>query len=204
MQFKDITLADVSIETKVETLGIALDQKLDNLEVSVSAVSKAIGPEGPKGEKGDTGAKGDKGEPGPVGKNGLNGKDGADGKDGIDGKDGVSIVDVNIAADNSLVVTLSNGNEIDAGVIDLLTGQQGNVYNTVMRTNEVPVYAVRYDQVSATVSYRGEANPGLEESALVWRIQKLVVSNDDVIVTWANGNTAFANAWTDRLSLTYS
>ena len=70
-----------------------------------------------KGEKGD---KGDKGDTGPAGKDGIvgrDGKDGANGKDGVDGKDGVSVIDAYIDFDGSLVIKLSDGNEIDAGKV---------------------------------------------------------------------------------------
>jgi len=126
MNFKDITLADVSVETKVETLGVALDSKVTELEQSVSSVTKQIGPVGPKGEQGDRGPAGIDGKDGRDGLNGSDGKDGKDGVDGDDGKDGVSVIDANIAADNSLVLTLSDGSEIDAGVID--TGLGGTSY----------------------------------------------------------------------------
>jgi hypothetical protein len=55
-----------------------------------------VGPMGPEGPKGDQGIKGDQGEQGP---------------------EGVSVVNVNIAADNHLMVELSNGNVLDAGVL---------------------------------------------------------------------------------------
>lgn len=199
MKFTDITLADISLETKVETLGIALDKALSEVSSQVSTVSTTPGPQGPKGEKGEQGPQG------LPGRNGIDGKDGKDGISGKDGEDGVSIVDVTVAADNSLVVKLSNGKEIDAGSLELLAGSgKGNVYHTSMRTNEVPVYAVRYDEISENLAYRGEAISGNTESALVWRIQKIEIVDNDVTITWANGATSFINAWTDRLSLIYS
>lgn len=88
------------------------------------------GPRGPAGRDGRDGVsikgeKGDKGDPGVHGK-GIKGDQGPPGKDGvgIPGKDGISIVDTWIAADNHLVVKLSDGKEIDAGVIGSSTAQQ--------------------------------------------------------------------------------
>ena len=66
------------------------------------------GLQGPKGEKGDTGLSG---------RDGLNGKDGKDGTDGVDGLDGNGVVDARIDFDGSLIITLSNGNEINAGEV---------------------------------------------------------------------------------------
>ena len=55
------------------------------------------------------------------------GKDGAPGKagkDGATGKAGVSVVDSEIAADGHLVFTLSNGEILDAGDMDVMGNQQ--------------------------------------------------------------------------------
>lgn len=117
MKLTDITLADVSVETKVETLGVVLDKKLSEIDAQVSTVTKLVGPQGPKGEKGDKGAVGLQGIAGKDGKDGLNGKNGKDGKDGDDGKAGVSVVGASVALDGSLVLDLSNGGQIDAGEV---------------------------------------------------------------------------------------
>ena len=114
MKFTDLTLADVSIEAKVETLGIALDRELDKLAVEVSKVESVVGPAGKDGKDGKNGVDG---KDGVSGRDGKDGKDGVDGKDGEDGDDGVSVVDAKIDLDSSLVLTLSNGNEIDCGQI---------------------------------------------------------------------------------------
>lgn len=115
MNFKDITLADVSTETKVETLGVVLDNKFNELSLHVNEVNKQIGPKGDKGEKGDKGDKGDQGIPGVAGKDGRDGVDGKDGKDGIDGEDGKEapkIINAEIAVDDTLLLTLSDGTEV--------------------------------------------------------------------------------------------
>jgi len=70
-----------------------------------------------QGIQGPTGKAGKDGKNGQDGRDGINGKDGTDGKDGVDGKDGISVVDAKIDFDGSLVVYLSNGNEIDCGQI---------------------------------------------------------------------------------------
>jgi hypothetical protein len=117
MKFTDLTLADVSTDTKVETLGVVLDQTFSQIEDKVSNITKLQGPQGVKGDKGDKGATGPQGIAGKDGKEGKDGKAGAAGKDGVDGDDGVSVVDAKIDFDSSLVLTLSNGNEIDCGQI---------------------------------------------------------------------------------------
>jgi hypothetical protein len=70
-----------------------------------------------QGVQGPTGKAGKDGVNGKDGLNGVSGKDGKDGVNGVDGKDGVSVVDAKIDFDGSLVVYLSDGNEIDCGQI---------------------------------------------------------------------------------------
>jgi hypothetical protein len=71
------------------------------------------------------------GQHGPAGKDGSKGDPGVD---GIDGLDGVSVTDTWIAADNHLVVKLSNGKEIDAGLLDTQSG--GNIISTQVSSVE--------------------------------------------------------------------
>jgi hypothetical protein len=74
------------------------------------------------------GAPGKDGLPGKDGRNGKDGRDGRDGigsvgpigpagRDGIDGVDGISVTNAKIDFDGSLVISLSNGREINAGEV---------------------------------------------------------------------------------------
>lgn len=74
---------------------------------------------GPKGDKGD---KGDVGPVGPAGPVGPQGKSGKDGKSGSNGSDGVSVVGAEIAADEHLVLKLSNDAILDAGKLPKAKG----------------------------------------------------------------------------------
>lgn len=146
---------------------------------------------------------------GIAGKNGRDGKDGKDGKngkDGDDGIDGISVVDASIDIDNAVVFKLSNGKEIDAGTIyvekSVKEVLRSKVSTSVMQE---PVYTVRYDEVSSTVAYKGDAVPNSTEASSVWRIRKIVITNGvDVTITWASGNENFDKVWNDRLTYTYS
>ena len=72
------------------------------------------------GRDGIDGRDGRNGRDGKDGKDGVAGRDGRDGIDGVngmDGNDGISIADIRLDFDNSLVITLSNGREINAGEI---------------------------------------------------------------------------------------
>ena len=69
---------------------------------------------------------------------------------------------------------------------------------------EMP-YAKRVDFVNDNELYKGEAAVGSLPATSVWRICKIVISNDgDVSETWADGNSNYDNSWVDRLTYTYS
>lgn len=56
-----------------------------------------------------------------------------------------------------------------------------------------------------TTIYKAFADAGSIETAAVWRISKLVLdTDDDLVTTFADGDTNYDNIWTDRLSLSYS
>lgn len=88
-----------------------------------------------KGVKGDKGDKGDTGPAGKDGRDGRDGKDGKDGRDGVDGKDGVGVVDAYIDFDGSLVIKLSDGNEIDAGRV--VAESVAKEFNAFMTRGEI-------------------------------------------------------------------
>jgi hypothetical protein len=97
-------------------------KQVADLQNKASEIQKLEGPSGPKGDKGDQGPKGEQGDRGFDGRDGKDGRDGVDGKDGADGKNGVSVVDAEVAADGSLVFRMSDGNEIDAGALPSIGG----------------------------------------------------------------------------------
>lgn len=70
--------------------------------------------------------------------------------------------------------------------------------------SEVP-FAKRTDFISDTLIFRGEATPGTANGTNSWRIWRIVIAgDDDVVLTWADGNANFDNVWDDRLTLGYS
>jgi hypothetical protein len=107
-----------STDVKLSVVSLFLAKMM---EVYDSRISSLEARQLERGEKGDKGDAGKDGLPGPQGIQGIPGKDGLDGKDGkpgskgTNGKDGVSVVDAEIAADDHLVLKLSNGKEIDVG-----------------------------------------------------------------------------------------
>lgn len=109
MRFKEVALSNASAEAKIAGLAVLLDKELLRLSEVVLNTKKLQGPQGEQGFKGE------KGDRGFDGTNGKDGSDGKDGKDGHEGKDGVGVQDAKIDFDGSLVITLTNGREINAG-----------------------------------------------------------------------------------------
>jgi len=64
-------------------------------------------------------------------------------------------------------------------------------------------YQTRIDDVSGTVSYVGDAQPGVATSETVWRIKKIDTTSGTVI-TWAEGSSAFDKIWNSRTDYDYS
>lgn len=65
-------------------------------------------------------------------------------------------------------------------------------------------YATRVDEASATVTYVGEAQPGVAAASALWRIKRITVSGVVTLIEWADGNSDFDNVWNNRASLSYS
>jgi hypothetical protein len=90
------------IETRFSELNSAIQTKTSSLK---SGNDGKDGRDGKDGKSGKDGLKGDKGDAG------------RDGVNGIDGVDGISVVNANIDFDGSLVVTLSDGRELNVGEV---------------------------------------------------------------------------------------
>jgi len=110
---------------------ISSDAKLlavyDKLEKQIKALQLKHGVDGKNGADGISikGDQGDRGHDG-VGHDGKQGAAGADGAAGDQGVDGVSIATAKIDFDNHLVISLSDGTEIDAGALQ--GGSGGDQY----------------------------------------------------------------------------
>ena len=135
MNLKKVILSDASTEAKVSAIAILLDKELPKLTEQVQTVKKLEGKQGERGLKGD---KGDKGKDGKDGKDGRDGKDGPTGKDGKDGDDGISVVNAKVDFDDTLVISLSNGKEINVGEVKGEKGDSGRDGNTGLNGVGVP------------------------------------------------------------------
>lgn len=105
-----------------------LKKQLQELTTQAETIKKLQGPQGPAGKDGKDGRDGVDGKDGRPGVDGKQGPAGADGKDGADG---VSVVDAKVDFDNSLVIKLSNGAEIDAGQLNV--GQAGSSVSVIQQ-----------------------------------------------------------------------
>lgn len=96
---------EADIRARFEGVGTQLEKRISNIK------------DGRDGADGRDGKDGEPGKPGKDGKDGRPGRDGKDGVNGVDGQDGVSVVNVFLDFDNSLVVELSDGRQINAGEV---------------------------------------------------------------------------------------
>jgi hypothetical protein len=103
-----------SIGKNVDLVISALKKIESDLEAKLVELNNTPAKQGVAGPKGE---KGRDGRDGKDGYKGQDGKDGVDGKDGKDGSDGISVTDAKVDFDGSLVITLSDGREIDAGTV---------------------------------------------------------------------------------------
>jgi hypothetical protein len=96
---------EADIRAKYDDLGNQITTRVNSIKDGVD------GTDGRDGKDGKDGRPGRDGAAGPMGPAGR------DGRDGIDGEDGVSVTDAKIDFDGSLVITLSNGREINVGEV---------------------------------------------------------------------------------------
>lgn len=114
MDTKKILLSGASVEAKLTAIAVLLGKEMPKLGARVDAVEKL---QGPQGQQGADGKDGKVGQSGKNGKDGVSGKDGAQGPKGEDGDDGVSVSEAKIDFDGSLIISLSNGREINVGEV---------------------------------------------------------------------------------------
>ena len=69
------------------------------------------------GQDGKDGKDGRDGRQGPAGSTGSAGRDGVPGRDGVDGSNGTGVASARIDFDGSLIITLDDGREINAGEV---------------------------------------------------------------------------------------
>ena len=140
-------------------------EKGDQGEQGIQGVQGEKGDKGDQGEKGDAGADGASGQNGTNGingKNGVNGQDGQNGQDGKDGQDGTAgrgIDNAMIDNDGYLILTMTDGTTINAGLV-----------------RDTSAVANKEANDSATAKSLATAAVGLSGASLLWNIAMLALS----------------------------
>ncbi len=109
---------EADIKSRYDAVGNKIEQRVASIK---------------DGRDGRDGKDGKDGKIGPQGPKGDRGIDGKDGKDGVAGQDGVSVTDAKIDFDGSLVITLSNGREINVG--EVVSTELAEKIKVTMSTN---------------------------------------------------------------------
>jgi hypothetical protein len=185
-----------------------LEERYAAISADIAVKSAAI----KDGVDGINGAKGEKGDTGLRGLDGANGRDGVDGKDGIDGVDGTGVTDARIDFDGSLIITLSNGNEINAGeVVPMDVAEKIKVIGNGGGTSQYVLDAIdslqtQINAVSGGLSYQGTWNASTNTPTLAsstgtsnyYYVVSVSGSTDlNGITDWVTGDWAIYNgtAW---------
>jgi hypothetical protein len=133
------------------------------------------------GRDGSNGTDGRNGKDGKSGRDGLKGDRGVDGqagRDGVDGVDGVSVTNAHIDFDGSLVISLSDGRELNVGeVVSQDIAEKIKVIST-MSTNA----AIAVKEEGSTLTN------GVKSINFVGTGITATTSGDDVTVTVASGS----------------
>ncbi len=96
---------EADIRAKYDDLGQKITDRVNSIQ------------DGRDGVDGSDGRDGKDGKDGRPGRDGKDGRDGMQGPAGVPGEDGVSVTDAKIDFDGSLVISLSNGREINVGEV---------------------------------------------------------------------------------------
>ena len=115
-------------------------------------------------------------------------------------------VDLTVANQNTEIQVTVQEVVIETTSTQGPAGPQGPQGAPGIAESEVP-YASRVDFIGETLIYRAEADPGVLDSASLWRIRRLTIDNandGDVITEWADGVADFTKVWDLRLTYTFT
>jgi hypothetical protein len=164
------------------------------------------------GQDGKDGKDGRDGKQGPAGATGPAGRDGVPGRDGVDGSNGTGVASARIDFDGSLIITLDDGREINAGeVVPFDVAERIKVITNGGGTSQSVLDTLTSLQsqitaLSGFVNYEGTWNASTNTPTLVSSVgtkgDYYVISvtgstNLNGITTWTQGDWAIFNgtAW---------
>ena len=158
------------------------------------------GPAGKDGRDGKDGAAGPQGPAGPQGLQGPQGPQGPAGEAGADGQDGIGVESAYVAADGSLVFTLTDGSEVDVGPLSgLSVASEGNTYVIGQGNKANSIYLegmagpAIWNNIEGTVDFplNDEVTLQLGQEELFYAKASEAISNGEVVM--------FAGAQGDHL-----
>ena len=157
---------EADIRDRFDAVGNSIEKRVLSIQDGRDGANGTDGRNGKDGKSGRDGVKGDKGV------------DGQAGRDGVDGVDGVSVTNAHIDFDGSLVISLSDGRELNVGeVVSQDIAEKIKVIST-MSTNAA--IAVKEEGTTLT--------NGVKSINFVGTGITATTSGDDVTVTVASGS----------------
>ena len=154
------------IRDRFDAVGNSIEKRVLSIKDGRDGANGKDGRDGKDGKSGRDGLKGDRGV------------DGQAGRDGVDGVDGISVVNAHIDFDGSLVITLSDGRELNVGeVVSADVAEKIKVIST-MSTNA----AIAVKEEGSTLTN------GVKSINFVGTGITATTSGDDVTVTVSGGS----------------
>ena len=188
------------ISTRFESVGNSIEKRVLSIKDGRDGANGNDGRDGKDGKSGKDGLKGDRGV------------DGQAGRDGVDGVDGVSVVNANIDFDGSLIISLSDGREINVGEVvapDLaerikVITNGGGTSQSVLDT--LSSLQAQITAMAGFVNYEGTWNASTNTPTLVssvgtkgdyYVVSTTGTTNLNGVTTWTQGDWAIFNgsAW---------
>jgi hypothetical protein len=156
---------EADIRDRFDAVGNTIEKRVASIKDGRDGANGTDGRDGKDGKSGRDGLKGDRGV------------DGQAGRDGVDGVDGVSVTNAHIDFDGSLVISLSDGRELNVGeVVSQDIAEKIKVIST-MSTNA----AIAVKEEGSTLTN------GVKSINFVGTGITATTSGDDVTVTVAGG-----------------
>jgi hypothetical protein len=164
------------------------------------------------GQDGKNGKDGRDGRQGPAGATGPAGRDGVPGRDGVDGDNGIGVAAARIDFDGSLIITLDDGREINAGeVVPFDVAERIKVITNGGGTSQsvLDTLTSLQSQITAMagfVNYEGTWNASTNTPTLVssvgtkgdyYVVSTTGTTNLNGVTAWTQGDWAIFNgsAW---------
>ena len=116
------------IQNRFDAVGNTIEKRVSSIKDGRDGANGKDGRDGKDGKSGRDGLKGDRGI------------DGQAGRDGVNGVDGVSVINANIDFDGSLIISLSDGREINVGeVVSADVAEKIKVISTMSTNGAVAI-----------------------------------------------------------------